>query len=95
MGCPTGCKDDKKLIRNIVLEWSKNNNPRKKLYYDESNGKRIADIWNFKDPQYPIYPTEKNLEMLKLIIKTSSNENRLVLDCFCGSGSTLFASNFE
>ncbi len=76
-----------------LIEWSKNKNPRKKFYYDESEGKRIADIWNYKDPQYPIYPTEKNLEMLKLIIKTSSNKNSIVLDCFCGSGSTLFASN--
>ena len=30
--------------------------------------------------------------MLKLIIKTSSNQNSIVLDCFCGSGSTLMAS---
>ena len=30
--------------------------------------------------------------MLKLIIKTSSNHNSIVLDCFCGSGSTLMAS---
>ena len=75
-----------------LIEWSKKNNPRKKFYYEESEGKRITDIWNFKDPQYPIYPTQKNLEMLKLIIKTSSNHNSIVLDCFCGSGSTLMAS---
>ena len=30
--------------------------------------------------------------MLKLIIKTSSNKNSIVLDCFCGSGSTLSAA---
>lgn len=30
--------------------------------------------------------------MLKMIINTSSNENSLVLDCFSGSGSTLFAA---
>ncbi len=76
-----------------LLEWSKNNNPRKKLYYDESTGKRITDIWNFKDPQYPIYPTEKNLEMLKLIIKTSSNKGSIILDCFSGSGSSLYAAH--
>lgn len=27
--------------------------------------------------------------MLDLIILTSSNENSIVLDCFCGSGTTL------
>lgn len=81
-----------KWDKDGLIEWSKTNNPRKKFYHEESEGKRITDIWNFKDPQYPIYPTEKNLEMLKLIIKTSSNHNSIVLDCFCGSGSTLMAS---
>ncbi|WP_018712911.1 DNA methyltransferase, partial [Campylobacter ureolyticus] len=45
----------------------------------------------FKDPQYPKYPTEKNLEMLELIVKQSSNENSIIMDCFCGSGSFLIA----
>lgn len=30
--------------------------------------------------------------MLDLIIKTSSNEDSIVLDCFCGSGTTLAAA---
>jgi adenine-specific DNA-methyltransferase len=30
--------------------------------------------------------------MLDLIIKTSSNPNSYVLDCFCGSGTTLKAA---
>ena len=81
-----------KWDRQGLIEWSKNKNPRKKLYYEDTNGKRITDIWNFKDPQYPIYPTEKNLEMIKLIIKTSSNKDSIVLDCFSGSGVTLLAA---
>ncbi|MDR1781188.1 MAG: site-specific DNA-methyltransferase, partial [Tannerella sp.] len=48
-----------------------------------------------KDPQYPDYPTEKNAEMLDLIIKTSSNEGSIVLDCFCGSGTTLKAAQLN
>lgn len=72
-----------------LLEWSSTGNPRKKIYADEKTGKRIQDIWEFKDPQYPIYPTEKNQGLLDLIIKTSSNENSTVLDCFCGSGTAL------
>ncbi len=46
-----------------------------------------------KDPQYPVYPTEKNSEMLDTIIKTSSHETSIVLDCFCGSGTTLKAAH--
>jgi adenine-specific DNA-methyltransferase len=72
-----------------LIEWSSNGNPRKIIYVDEREGMRVQDIWEFKDPQYPDYPTEKNAEMLDLIIKTSSNENSIVLDCFCGSGTTL------
>ena len=56
-------------------------------------GKRVQDIWDFKDPMYPIYPTEKNLELLELIKKTSSNADSLVMDCFAGSGTTLKATN--
>ncbi len=72
-----------------LIEWSANGNPRKKIYADEQKGKRIQDIWEYKDPQYPNYPTEKNQQFLDLIIQTSSNENSIVLDCFCGSGTTL------
>ena len=76
-----------------LIEWSKNNNPRKKVYLDERNGSKIQDIWEFKDNPYPSYPTEKNLNMLKQIILNSSSESSIVLDCFCGSGSTLLAAD--
>jgi adenine-specific DNA-methyltransferase len=75
-----------------LIEWSSTGNPRKILYADEREGMRVQDIWEFKDPQYPQYPTEKNADMLDLIIRTSSNENSIVLDCFCGSGTTLKAA---
>ena len=78
-----------------LIEWSDNGNPRKIIYFDEQEGKRVQDIWEFKDPQYPVYPTEKNLDLLDLIVKTSSNENSIVLDCFCGSGTTLKAAQIN
>ncbi|MDR2763323.1 MAG: site-specific DNA-methyltransferase [Planctomycetaceae bacterium] len=71
-----------------LIEWSSTGNPRKIIYADEREGMRIQDIWEYKDPQYPKYPTEKNANMIDLIIKTSSNENSIVMDCFCGSGAT-------
>ena len=78
-----------------LIEWSQNVNPRKIIYADEREGKRIQDIWEFKDPQYPVYPTEKNSDLLDLIIKTSSKEDSIVLDCFCGSGTTLKAAHLN
>ena len=59
-----------------------------KKYADESKGKKIQDIWNFKDPQYPKYPTEKNLNILDRIVRNSSNKDSMVLDFFAGSGTT-------
>lgn len=81
--------------RKGLIEWSAKGVPRKKIHLDESEGKMMQDIWKFKDPQYPEYPTEKNLEMLKFIVQASSNENSIVLDCFCGSGTTLLAAQLQ
>lgn len=82
------------LDKNGLLEWSSTGNPRKKIYADDvmRAGVKLQDIWMYKDPQNPKYPTEKNLDMLKMIISTSSNVGDIVLDAFCGSGSTLFAA---
>jgi len=81
-----------KLDKGGLIEWSKTGVPRKKIYADEKKGMKYQDILEFKDPQYPSYPTEKNIELLKLLISTSSNKNSIVLDCFCGSGTTLLAA---
>ncbi|MDP4119051.1 MAG: site-specific DNA-methyltransferase [Bacillota bacterium] len=76
-----------------LIEWSANGNPRLKRFADEHQGKKIQDIWlDFKDYAYPDYPTQKNLEMLELIVKQSSNEDSIVLDAFAGSGTTLLAA---
>jgi len=78
-----------------LIEWSSRGVPRKKIYADERKGKRLQDVWEFKDPQYPEYPTEKNYDLLDLIVKTSSTEGSYVLDCFCGSGTTLVAAHLK
>lgn len=83
-----------KLDKAGLIEWSSTGNPRKKIYADEilTKGKKRQDIWEFKDPSYPSYPTQKNLEMLQTIIEASSNLDDIVLDCFAGSGTTLVAA---
>lgn len=77
-----------------LIEWSSTGNPRKIIYADEARakGKKLQDVWEFKDPPYPSYPTEKNLDMLRAIIGACSDPGDLVLDCFCGSGTTLLAA---
>ena len=77
-----------------LIEWSSTGNPRKVIFADEvsANGVKMQDVWEFKDPQVPTYPTEKNLAMLEKIVATSSAEGSSVLDFFCGSGTTMRAA---
>ena len=72
-----------------LIAWSSTGNPRKIIYADESAGKLPQDVWVFKDPQRPSYPTQKNSAMLERIILTSSEPGDTVLDCYAGSGTTL------
>ena len=74
------------------IEWSKSGNPRRKIFAETKLDKKKQDIWEYKDPANPLYPTEKNAQMLRDIVAASSNESSLVLDSFCGSGSTLLAA---
>ena len=82
------------LDKQGLIEWSSTGNPRRIIYAEEKirGGKRLQDIWSFKDGPYPDYPTEKNLDLLRTVINASSNPGDFVLDCFCGSGTTLIAA---
>jgi len=80
------------------IYWSPSGNPRRKIYLDQSAGKRQSNLWTeFRDTQNQNaevtgYPTEKNLEMLRMIVKACSNSGDLVLDAYAGSGTTLAAA---
>lgn len=63
-------------------------------------GKPIDDVW-VNVPSIQImsfsgektgYPTQKNLDLVERIIRSSSNEGDLVADFFCGAGTTLVAA---
>ena len=74
-------------------------------YYFVQNGKRHYqqggkpwdDVWEIPtlaqtSRERTGYPTQKPVELLSRIIKMASNEGDLVLDAFCGSGTTLVAA---
>ena len=66
---------------------------RRKQYLDEMEGSQIDDVWeipiiNSQANESVSYPTQKPEDMLERIIKASSNEDSIVLDCFVGSGTT-------
>ena len=72
-----------------LIYWSSTGNPRKIRYSEEALGTLPQDVWWYKDPQHPAYPTQKNADLLDRIIGTSSNPGDTVLDCYAGSGTTL------
>lgn len=82
------------------IYWSRNGNPRRKVFFDRSKGIPVQDIWmTFKDPHNQNvlitgYPTEKNFELVSRLIAATTNPGDLVLDCYCGSGTTLEAAAF-
>lgn len=78
-----------------LIEWSSTGNPRKIIYADSAteHGVKMQDVWEYKDPQIPTYPTQKSAQLLERIIATSSLRGSAVLDFFCGSGTTLRAAS--
>ncbi len=64
----------------------------------ENKGVLMHDVWddiNFIAPTSKErlgYPTQKPSALLERIIGTSSNKNDIVLDAFCGCGTTLVAA---
>ena len=60
----------------------------------DSIGVRQDDVWPIRrvPPIKQIYPTQKPLSLLERIIAASSNEGDLILDPFCGCGTTVHAA---
>lgn len=80
------------------LHKSKNINEENnvKLRNKESNGKVVEDWWvginsgaHISSKERLGYPTQKPEKLLERIIQASSNPGDVVLDCFCGGGTTL------
>lgn len=60
---------------------------------EDSLGAPMRDVWEIPhvlgaNPERNGYPTQKPEALLERILKSSSNEGDLVLDCFGGSGTT-------
>jgi len=83
-----------RLDREGKIHWPKKGVPRLKRFEDEYEGMVLQDIWtdiskiHNQSLEVTGYPTQKPEALLERIIKASSNESDLVLDCFVGSGTT-------
>jgi len=82
----------------LVIQPGPGRVPRLKRYLDEQEGKPVDTVWsdippiNSQASERLGYPTQKPLALLERIVKTSSNENDIVLDAFCGCGTALVAA---
>jgi len=92
-----------------ILQQRQRNQHGKTIYAKDNEGNIIlngpkqgvplSDVWeipylNPKAKERTGYPTQKPLQLLERIIQLSSNEGDIVLDPFCGSGTTLVASQY-
>ena len=70
--------------------------PCYKRYLDEMPGIPLQDLWEDIPPalgnQDLGYPTQKPIALLERILQASSNEGDVVLDPFCGCGTTIAAA---
>lgn len=64
------------------------------MEHEKSKGVPLDDVWDIGrvPPIKQLFPTQKPDRLLERIIKASSNKDDIVLDPFCGCGTTLLVS---
>lgn len=79
---------------NVVI--LPNGKLQRRQYLADSKGGYLSNVWTdiaiASGNERTGYPTQKPLSLLKRIIQASSNEGDLVLDPFCGCGTTADAA---
>jgi DNA modification methylase len=84
--------------KGLIIQSKPGQVPRLKRYLDEQEGNPIDDTWTDIPPIQSQsseglgYPTQKPLALLDRIIRLSSNEGDIILDAFCGCGTTIISS---
>jgi site-specific DNA-methyltransferase (adenine-specific) len=98
---PNGWRYSKETMAKLHAEgriWypdSTTKRPRLKRYLDEMPGTLLSSIWtdippiNSQAAERLGYPTQKPLTLLERIIQASSNPGDIILDPFCGCGTTI------
>ncbi len=88
-------KMEELYAKGRIIQTKPGNVPRYKRYLDEMLGIPLQDVWNDIPPISAFakerlgYPTQKPEALLERIIKASSNEGDVVLDAYCGCGTTV------
>lgn len=86
-----------KFSHENIIWAKKHKNSRHIFNYDLmkslNNGEQMTDVWNIPhvpnyEKKFGYHPTQKPLLLLNRIIFASTKINSLILDPFCGSGTT-------
>jgi len=86
------------LDRDGRIEWSSTGRPYLKRYLHEQKGTLASSLWIDIPPISGMaterlgFPTQKPEALLDRIIIASSNEGEIILDPFCGCGTTISAA---
>jgi DNA modification methylase len=90
---------DQKGVDRLFSEgriiFSASGRPRLKTYLQELPGISVNDLWTDIEPINSAaqerlgYPTQKPEALLERMIKASSNEGDIILDAYCGCGTTV------
>lgn len=84
--------------RDGLLRYTRTGTPTLLQFADDMPGVPLQNIWTDIPPVNPQalerlgYPTQKPVELLERIVLSSSNEGDVVLDPFCGCGTTIHAA---
>jgi adenine-specific DNA-methyltransferase len=68
------------------------------IIYQEKTDRTVDTVWRIRclqpanKAEWVHYETQKPVDLIERVLALASNEGDLVLDCFCGSGSSLVAS---
>jgi DNA modification methylase len=84
------------IAEGRVVQLNPGNVPAQKRYLDEMPGVALQNDWGDIRPaagrERLGYPTQKPLALLERLIRASSDEGQVVLDPFCGCGTTVEAA---
>ena len=86
--------------KNDLIVWPNKDGgvPNLKFYLENNKGVPLSDFWDdipaiqSNSPESLGYPTQKPISLLERIIEASSKEGDVVLDPFCGCGTTIHAA---
>ncbi|AYG59931.1 site-specific DNA-methyltransferase [Rhizobium jaguaris] len=94
----TRSRMEEAFLAGLIHQSAPGRVPRLKRYLDEQRGMPLGDVWtdipplNSQARERLGYPTQKPVKLLNRILSAATIEGGVVLDPFCGCGTTIAAA---